>query len=111
MKTAKSSGRKIEITLTAAAKSGDVQVLGGCIAVLQTDGAIGDKVTGVFQDEIEFNKEGTDTFTAGDKAFYITANKTITSTVGSNAYAGLVTHNVASGDTKVRVAINAGSNS
>lgn len=99
-------GDIIDIVADSDIKSGELVIKGNIIGVAITDinsgetGAI--QRTGVWK----LAKNGTDTFSAGDVAYYDATNKVITSTSTNNKAVGVIVKAVLSTDTTAFVLIN-----
>ncbi|MCC4600296.1 DUF2190 family protein [Xanthomonas melonis] len=90
MKNAHQDGRVLDITLTAAAKSGQVVVIGKLVGVAVTDGEIGDTIAVHVEGVFRLPKLGTAVFAVGTVVNWDTGNaRAIVAAGGAGAANGI----------------------
>ena len=100
-------GNTYPFIVIAAVMAGAVIVLGDTIVVAKSDGAIGELIATQATGVVNVSKLSTDAVAQGVKLYWDVANSRITTTVGSNKYAGKAFEASAAGVTTVNVDLNA----
>lgn len=108
MKNKLSSGKLVNVTLTAAVASGEGRLIGKLFGVAVTAGAVGDTVAFDTSGEFDLPAEGAasgQVLGQGDEVFWDAAAKRVTATAASNTLIGHATVAKASTATEATVRI------
>lgn len=94
------------LTVTAAATSGDGVKLGNLFGIASSDAAIGDPLVIVTTGVFDMPKVSTDDLALGDAIYWKTADSAVTSTASGNTKIGVVVSAVGNPYKSVRVRLN-----
>ncbi len=102
-----SPGRTVTVTAPAAgAVSGAPVLIGSLFGIAAFSAPANAPLEICTEGVYDLSKNPGDTFSAGDKAYFIAASGLITSTATSNSWVGVVTQGVNGSGTSVRVRLN-----
>jgi predicted RecA/RadA family phage recombinase len=102
MKNFIQKGNVVDVTLSAAATSGDVVVSGDFVGVAQLSGANGETIPVAISGVFELAK-ATGAITQGAKVYWDSAAKKVTTTASANTLMGQAWKAAASGDATAQV--------
>lgn len=99
-------GEMIEVTLAAAAVSGEAALIGSLFGVASKSGAIGEKIAYALEGVFELPKVTADVMAQGAKVYWDNTAKKLTTTAMSNSLVGVAFAAAGNGDTKVLCRLN-----